>query len=418
MSPPASGLKRLADPLAVRKDSEQATTMSKAMKLGTKTFPARSSLLAALAWAMLAPPAGAAEFHLRGEFRTEGGLVLVKDVADVYATDPDEAKALGAIDLVAAPPDGQKRFLPLREIQDLLVLRGLNLREHRFTGASQVKIFGVIEAKAPSERSPAQLPVKQTTDAVRQAILRYLSQRAADVDSWTLKLSLNDDQVTQIASAMQSITVEGGASPWTGPQSFLVCVPAAKGTIRVAVTAEVSLPPMVVVATQSLGKGMLIRPTDVRLQPGQASEGNTKVFQSLDEAIGKEAVRQIGEGQILDDHYVRPQVLVRRGEIVTVYARTAGIQVRVSARSRDEGALGDLVTVESLSKRETYFARVTGPQACDVFAHAMTTAEDVAARPANAERLAAVKRATARSGAVPVSASAVPASSDSKASQK
>ncbi len=367
-------------------------------------FPAGSRLLVALACVILPGQVRAAEFHLHGEYRTEGGLVLVKDIADVYAKDPDEVKALGAIDLVAAPPDGQKRFLPLREIQDLLVLRGLNLRDHRFTGASQVKIFGVIEAKASTDRSlPPQLPVKQTTDAVRQAIVRYLSTRATDVDTWTLKMNLSDDQVTQISGAMQSISIEGGVSPWTGPQSFVVVVPAAKGTVRVGVRADISLPPMVVVATQSLGKGMIIRPTDVRLQPGQATEGNAKVFQSLEDVIGKEVSRQIGEGQILDDHYVRPQVLVRRGEIVTIYARTAGIQVRVSARSHDEGAMGDLVTVESLSKRETYFARVTGPQACDVFAHAITTVEDVAARPANAERLAAVKRATVKSAAIPVS---------------
>ena len=67
--------------------------------------------------------------------------------------------------------------------------------------------------------------------------------------------------------------------------------------------------------------------------------------------------------------------------------------------------MGDLITVESLAKRETYFARVTGPQACDVYAHAMSAAEDVAARPANAERLAAARRATAQSAAVPVGAS-------------
>ncbi len=187
-------------------------------------------------------------------------------------------------------------------------------------------------------------------------------------------------------------------------------MPTAKGSIRVGVAAEISLPPMVVVATQPLGRGMIIRPADVRLQPGQPTEGSAKVFQSLDEVIGKEAARSIGEGQILDDRYVRPQVLVRRGEIVTVYARTAGIQVRVSARCRDEGAMGDLVTVESLSQRETYFARVTGPQACDVFAHAMAAAEDVAARPPNAERLIAAKRAAATTTVVPVSSNSTPSS--------
>ncbi len=127
---------------------------------------------------------------MHSELRTEGGLVLVKDVADVFAADPDQVKALGEIDLVAAPPDGQKRYLPLREIQDLLALRGVNLREHRFTGASQVKIFGVIEAKAPVDRAlPPQLPVKQTTEAVRQEIIRYLGQHVPDIDSWNVKLA-------------------------------------------------------------------------------------------------------------------------------------------------------------------------------------------------------------------------------------
>ena len=160
---------------------------------------------------------------------------------------------------------------------------------------------------------------------------------------------------------------------------------------------------------------MIIRETDVRLQTGQPTEGSAKVFTSLDEVIGKEAARAIGEGQILDDRFVRPQVMVRRGEIVTVYARTAGVQVGVSARCRDEGSLGDLVTVESLTQHETYFARVTGPQTCDVFAHAMTASEDVAARPANADRLLAAKRgAVKEQTVVPVSNTTTTTKSNSK----
>ena len=123
-------------------------------------------------------------------------------------------------------------------------------------------------------------------------------------------------------------------APWTGWQSLVVSIPTVKNTLRLPLTVEIVPPPMVVVATQSLSKGMIVRPSDVRLQPGLATEGSSKVFTALDDAIGKEVVRQIAEGQILDDHSVRPQLMIRRGEIVTVYARTAGIQVRVSARSR------------------------------------------------------------------------------------
>jgi flagella basal body P-ring formation protein FlgA len=160
---------------------------------------------------------------------------------------------------------------------------------------------------------------------------------------------------------------------------------------------------MMVVATRSMGRGVTIHPGDVRLQAGQASDGKAKVFQSLEEVIGCETARQVAEGQILDDQTVRPQLLVKRNEIVTVYSRTAGIQVRVTARAREDGAQGDLITIESLAQRETYFARVIGPQTAEVYAHAIAAHEGSTARPPNAGRLQAAK-ATMNQTAIPVSA--------------
>jgi hypothetical protein len=55
--------------------------------------------------------------------------------------------------------------------------------------------------------------------------------------------------------------------------------------------------------------------------------------------------------------------------------------------------MGDLVTIESLAQRETYFARVVGPQTAEVYAHAIPTHEDPATRPPNATRLQAAKAA-------------------------
>ena len=196
--------------------------------------------------------------------------------------------------------------------------------------------------------------------------------------------------------------MSGGASPWTGRQTFTVGGPAEKGPVNLTLTADVSLPPMLVVATHSMGRGVIIHPGDVRLQAGQPNEGKARIFQSVEEVIGCETAKQVAEGQILDDQTVRPQLLVRRNEIVTIYSRTAGIQVRVTARAREDGAMGDLVTIESLAQRETYFARVVGPQTAEVYAHAIPTHEDPAARPPNAARLQAAKAAMNQT-TVPVS---------------
>lgn len=67
-----------------------------------------TALVAAIAAGGLGPAtAGGAEIHLRNDCRSDGGLVLLSDVAEIYSTNPDEVKALGKIDLVPAPPKGR-----------------------------------------------------------------------------------------------------------------------------------------------------------------------------------------------------------------------------------------------------------------------------------------------------------------------
>ncbi len=349
----------------------------------------------------------AAEIHLRGECRTDGVLVLLADVAEIYSTNPDEVKALGRIDLMPAPADGQKRYLRLREIEDLLVLRGVNLRDHRFSGASKITIVGVVDASSPRPDGlpSAPISVRQVTETVHKAIVAYLTEQDPQNETSIVKLTLTEDQARTLASVKQ-LTVSG-AQPWTGRQTFTVAGPGEKGAVSLTLTADVSLPPMLVVATHSLGRGVIIHPGDVRLQAGQPNEGKARIFQSVEEVIGCETAKQVAEGQILDDQTVRPQLLVRRNEIVTIYSRTSGIQVRVTARAREEGAMGDLITIESLAQRETYFARVVGPQTAEVYAHAMPIHEDPSTRPPNAGRLQAAKAALNQT-TVPVSAQGTP----------
>ena len=56
---------------------------------------------------------------------------------------------------------------------------------------------------------------------------------------------------------------------------------------------------------------------------------------------------------------LRAPLMVHRGDVVTVHVETAGIHIRTTARSRDDGAQGELVSVESLLNRSTFYARVS-----------------------------------------------------------
>ena len=330
---------------------------------------------------MATAAAGAAEIQLHSECRSDGGLILLGDLADVYSADADEIKKLSAIDVVPAPPGGERRYLRTREIQDILTSRGLNLRQLRFSGASQVTIVGTLEQQ-PVRTQPVRknlapaAPPKKVADAVRKALLDYLQQQSGSKLAWEIKFELTPEQTDSLSRTLQNMTVSGGSEPWSGPQQFTLSTTVSGIDQNVAINAEITLPPALVVASRSLPRGSLIHADDVRLQLGVAAQGSAHVFQSLDEVIGKEAVRGIVEGQILDDQWVRKPLLVHKGEIVTVYARSAGIQIRTTARSRDEGSRGEVVTVEALGDRKTFFARVTGPQEVDVYAHATGLAAD------------------------------------------
>ena len=247
-----------------------------------------------------------AELELRAECRPKGAVVTLGDVADVVTNNPREAEVLGAVELFPAPPPGERRRVRLREIQDLLLLRGVNLVEHRFSGSAKVAVLAGTELHdAADDRSAAIAAAKKTE--------REAAERA-------------------------------------------------------------SLPETVVVAARSLSRAAVISAADVRLEQRMAGEAQRGEYHSIEQVLGQQTTRAIDAGRALTAASVRPSVLVRRGEVVSVFARSPGIRVRSVARARDEGSLGDLIAVESFEGRKTFLARVSGIQEVEVYARAMRSA--------------------------------------------
>jgi flagella basal body P-ring formation protein FlgA len=207
---------------------------------------------------------------------------------------------------------------------------------------------------------------------VERALEAYVKAKTGE-EGWKLNVSLNDEQVASIQELGANLSVNGGKSPWEGKQHFLVSNENSQNP-PTQVTAYLTSPPAIVVARHGLPKGVILRADDVKLHRGLSTKGESEVYLTIEEVVGKETTRVIAENQVLDSKLVRPQLLVRRNEIVTLYSRAAGIRVRTTARVRDDGAMGDLVTVESLQDRKPMFARVSGPQEVEIFAQAISAA--------------------------------------------
>ena len=130
-----------------------------------------------------------------GAVRRRGPVVKLGDVAEIFAADRRQADRLAAIELFPAPLAPQQRFLRVRELQDLLLLRGVNLAEHSFSGSSQVTVQGHVSPPRRPEAAPKALPpaaARKIKQRVCEAVTQYLKEHAAADQPWIVEAELGD----------------------------------------------------------------------------------------------------------------------------------------------------------------------------------------------------------------------------------
>lgn len=322
---------------------------------------------------------GATEICFKPRCQLSGSVVRLGDVAEIVGADDATQQQLAGVELMPAPPPAMRRALRAAEVVDLLHLRGVTLVGYQLSGASQIVIEGSVPRSQPNAApQPNQFAVRRATTRVRDAIAGHLETAAPDHEAWQVDVKLDGSQVDRLAQGRGALRVTGGAAPWVGRQVFAVDTATADGTGPLRVVADVRLLPAVVVAVHSLPPGARIGSNDVQLKrtttASTGRSGGVTALRTLDQVVGRETTRAVTAGQAFDRTLLRRPLLVRRNDVVTVYARTPGIRVRTNARAREDGSQGDLIMVESLTDRRRYFARVTGPREVDVYAGGVKSA--------------------------------------------
>jgi flagella basal body P-ring formation protein FlgA len=335
-----------------------------------------SAVLCASVVAMVAQAGATAEIALRALARPAGNLVVLGDVADVLSNDADEAERLAAVELFPAPGPGKERFLRLVELEDILVLRGVALSDHTFSGASQVTVQPpALDASGPQSSTPSTAESVRAERIVREAIVRHLRQAAGTTATWQVDLKLSPDEVRIVSRPGVKLSAAGGESPWVGPQKFILTIEGLDSTRQLSISPKVALPPTVVVTTRSLPRGAVIAPDDVALIPAANGRPEAGLIEAIDQAVGLETKQALAAGQAIAAGDVQAPVIIRRGDVVDVTARSPGVRVRTKARARQEGSRGDLVEVESLADRKSFLARVSGVGQVEVDARAIPAAD-------------------------------------------
>ncbi len=374
-------------------------------------------LLATIVVVLNLLPVGAAEIVLQAVIVPRGRVVRLGDVAKVESDDKQEAARLAAIPLLPAPGPGRQRFVRMREIQDLLAARGEDLRTLDFRGELVVEIAPPAASKAatmpkadrravwagtsaataasmteaaelqPIERNPrlTEAQSKEAQNYLERTVIEHLNRNSGRKADWKMSLAVSEADLAKVLNAKSALRCSGGVSPWTGQQRLVVSFSTERGTVRVRFEASITAKQAVVVATQPIERGRVITAADVAVEEWDnppAETGRRKRVDSLETLIGMEAAQPIQAGDAIYSDDFRPQLLVKRGEEIAVYARGGGIQVRTIARAQQDGARGELISVESLEAKEPFDAVVTGSREAVVFtASAAPTIEKVVEQP-------------------------------------
>jgi len=339
--------------------------------------PTIPSVAAILACVVVTAAADAAEIRLKPQARTSASVVTLGDVADVFAADAFQGEQLRGIELGPAPAAGRRRYIRVREVQDAVWTRGISLALHQFSGVEQTEVTGpadvaTVEDAPAFQADPAQRDRAEKT--VANLILAHLRKQTNPREPFQVGLALDDTQVETVLAYGTRLVVQGGAAPWVGAQQFTLGLTDGKRQVGFAVDAVATLPPGVVAVVKPLSAGSIIHPGDVELRSPAGVNPNMQPFRRIEDVVGQETTWSIPTGTVLTPQSVRRPIVVRRGQPITVYARSAGLRVRTTARAREDGGLGDLITVEPLQSRDAFFAKVTGVQEAEVFAAPAATA--------------------------------------------
>ena len=125
------------------------------------------------------------------------------------------------------------------------------------------------------------------------------------------------------------------------------CNSGAMWTIYVPVTVEVELP--VLVLQRSLGRDARVDAADVKLQTKRVSGAAANFVADVSFLQGRHLKRPQTAGVALTMEALVVDLLVRRGQQVTLLAKSGAIEIRAQGRALADGGLRDRIRVQNVN---------------------------------------------------------------------
>lgn len=147
----------------------------------------------------------------------------------------------------------------------------------------------------------------------------------------------------------------------SGRFSGLLTAPGANPPVRLNIYGRVQKLVAVPVLKRRLRKGAVIREADIEVRKiGRAGLSQYTLLERTS-IVGMAARHPLRPGVAIRKGDIRPPILVRRGELVTMEIRTPYILITVRGRALDSGARGETIRLRNTQSKKTLEAKIVGP---------------------------------------------------------
>lgn len=222
--------------------------------------------------------------------------------------------------------------------------------------------FSVVAAVTPLAAAPG----IQDHASIREAAASFLEQQTAHPTA-TIQIEVGrlDERLTLAACSGKLATFLPPGGRATGNLTVGVRCDAPKPwTIYLSANVKVLAP--VAVARRALPRGVMLQAGDLEMIETDIASLTAGYVDTVQEAAGKQLKTALTKGSIVSPRQLEQPRLVRRGERVTISARTGGIDIRMEGKALADGIHGERIRVQNLGSRRVIDATVVSAGTVEV----------------------------------------------------
>jgi flagella basal body P-ring formation protein FlgA len=136
----------------------------------------------------------------------------------------------------------------------------------------------------------------------------------------------------------------------------------------------------IAVPAHDIARGAVISAGDLVLQQVSIARASSGALRDPADAVGKQARRNLREGETVRDSDLKRPTLVAKGSTVTMVFEAPGMQLMAPGRALGEGGMGETVTILNPTSYRQVEGIVVGPGTVKVGTDIETAAELAAAQ--------------------------------------